>query len=471
MELEDTYVPKLKDDIIYRKLNRLKVDQLCELSVKWTRKFGAGSQDPTSVEEVKQTIEGYLAQQVNKKTVIAQMMYVYWPMGLNAYQLAEIDCILLMERPANYSWKSKYLKNSLTGQNSNFSMNPKKFVSALKNELTKLYLTHFFLCQHAVLPVLILRIQSYDTNNLFLSSVKRNRIILNEEIFEQKLIKSKENQLISRKPYYLVFGINTPFIIHSPENDIYASFIHDCIERVLSFRDPIILEEKTKTPILNLEKILIMDGPSRYSKAMGQWSKYAEGQVETTPFGDIESHESYKGRRILVRKIHDLDDLGEVNHEDRDTKRLRLQKNMIRFKGSENGIIHEKIFEIKKKIDKVYNLSQKPSNILLSKYTSLLPIKKAHYTVTNDNWSGPYNKEDEDVDIAIIEGESDKGSQSISLKLIGNDIFGGLHELCDRNLIDIEHMPGWLTGENGASSGIIKNNEFTATVSPKSGII
>lgn len=143
MELEDTYVPKLKDDIIYRKLNRLKVDQLCELSVKWTRKFGAGSQDPTSVEEVKQTIEGYLAQQVNKKTVIAQMMYVYWPMGLNAYQLAEIDCILLMERPANYSWKSKYLKNSLTGQNSNFSMNPKKFVSALKNELTKLYLTHF----------------------------------------------------------------------------------------------------------------------------------------------------------------------------------------------------------------------------------------------------------------------------------------------------------------------------------------
>lgn len=49
---------------------------------------------------------------------------------------------------------------------------------------------------------------------------------------------------------------------------------------------------------------------------------------------------------------------------------------------------------------------------------------------------------------------------TIGFKFHGSDVFGGLHQLCDKNLIDIDKVPGWLSGENGTSSGIIENGDF-----------
>lgn len=49
---------------------------------------------------------------------------------------------------------------------------------------------------------------------------------------------------------------------------------------------------------------------------------------------------------------------------------------------------------------------------------------------------------------------------TIGFKFHGLDVFGGLHQLCDEGLMNIDKIPGWMTGENGPYSGIIENGDF-----------
>lgn len=469
MEISDTFVPKLKEDVVYRKLSKLTMEQLCEVIVKWFRKFGSSSRgENIKLVQVETTVRMFQEQKVNKKTIIARIMYVYWPEGLNMYQLAELDCVAMMQRPKEQKWKFKYMINPLNDKNSGFVLNPKKFMRLLNNEVSKLHSTHMFLCKHTTLPVIILRIQSFDTNNLFLSSVNKSGIIINHQTLDKKLENSQRDDLISRKAYYLVFAINCPFIIHSPQEDPYTNFILDCVTRVLSLREPVVLKDRSKTAITSLEQILIIDGPSRFSQSMGLWNRYAEGNLELSPLGEVEKHESFKGRKIIIRKYDEISN--EVDSDDREIKKIRNEKNMIRFKGSKDGIIDQKVIEIKKTLEKIHNLDDRISRVTLSKYTSLVPTQKVEFKIISDEWKKS-NINDE-LDVELEEQPSRPiSSPSINIKLRGNDVFGGMHQLCDQNLINIEKLPGFLAGENGNNSGIVINGIFQKIEIKRSGLI
>lgn len=86
----------------------------------------------------------------------------------------------------------------------------------------------------------------------------------------------------------------------------------------------------------------------------------------------------------------------------------------------------------------------------ISRYSSLVPIEKVGFTLKNE------------INSRII---------TIKLKFNGNDIFGGLHELCDKNLINIDKVPGWLAGENGSFSGTIMNGDFQREQVAKGGLL
>ena len=78
----------------------------------------------------------------------------------------------------------------------------------------------------------------------------------------------------------------------------------------------------------------------------------------------------------------------------------------------------------------------------VSQYASLVPVEKTEFTLKN--------QVPESTDQVVIK-----------FRFRGNDIFGGLHELCDKQLIDIDKVPGWLAGENGVESGTIDEGMFT----------
>ena len=192
---------------------------------------------------------------------------------------------------------------------------------------------------------------------------------------------------------------------------------------------------------------------------MGPWECYADANFEQSPLHDIEKHQGLVGKRVLMRDFDDsflTNDENFYGKEEPDIRRLRLEKNMIKFKGSVKGVMDEKYDSLKEFNEHVHNIEngEKKVNsektVYVSRYTSLVPVEKVGFTIKNE------------ISNRMI---------TMKLKFSGSDIFGGLHELCDRNLIDVDKVPGWLAGENGTFSGTILNGEFHQELVTKGGLL
>lgn len=62
-----------------------------------------------------------------------------------------------------------------------------------------------------------------------------------------------------------------------------------------------------------------------------------------------------------------------------------------------------------------------------------------------------------------------KDDITLGFKFYGTDVFGGLHQLCDQGLMDVDKVPGWLSGENGTYSGIIQDGDFIRKSNKRNG--
>lgn len=105
-----------------------------------------------------------------------------------------------------------------------------------------------------------------------------------------------------------------------------------------------------------------------------------------------------------------------------------------------NIIDHNALIGKKIRIDDIKMKSMllfKGSSTYLNGYNSIDPIPRVsfQYRDPNDNIT-------------------------VGFKFHGLDVFGGLHKLCDEGLMNIDKIPGWLTGENGPYSGVIENGDF-----------
>ena len=76
-------------------------------------------------------------------------------------------------------------------------------------------------------------------------------------------------------------------------------------------------------------------------------------------------------------------------------------------------------------------------------YDSEIPVEKVSFTIRN-----------------FVKKLPGIHQLSIKLKLSGKDVFGGLHELCDKGMLDVDHIHGWICGENGNKSGTVSNDDF-----------
>lgn len=282
---------------------------------------------------------------------------------------------------------------------------------------------------------------------------------INKESLYSKLDRIKGKTLISRRPYYVAFPLNSPTIFHSVDKDIYARLVLQSISRTISERETIIFKPIQKVPIKSIHNMITSVGPSRYAESMGPWECYADANFEQSPLHDIEKHQGLVGKRVLMRDFDDsflTNDENFYGKEEPDIRRLRLEKNMIKFKGSVKGVMDEKYDSLKEFNEHVHNIEngEKKVNsektVYVSRYTSLVPVEKVGFTIKNE------------ISNRMI---------TMKLKFSGSDIFGGLHELCDRNLIDVDKVPGWLAGENGTFSGTILNGEFHQELVTKGGLL
>ncbi|GMM33007.1 Chl4 protein [Saccharomycopsis crataegensis] len=509
--LPNDYIPSLTPITLRRSLTRLSLKSINNLAYLWCR-LTSTQPDLKSSQEYKhnrlsrsQLIFNALAfftahskviagqvpggKLCTKKQLLDRILVEYWHKGLNLLQISQIDCQLLIDKPNSFMWtSSKILDNfEKTRPLKLPHLNNQKLLKSLSSDLSSVFLNHIYVCHHPIYPVIIIRIQLFD-------------------------IVSKDHSLkanvISRKAFFVMIPSSSNFIIHNiiNPNDISGKLILQSLERSLCGPDSQIhLVNDPSMKIKNFESIFLLNGNSRFANCEGNWAVYADDNVDISPFDIPTLHQNVvnfcklnglesKSNNEGNLDEDDDDDLQIISDQDQidriDRKNLINVAN-LRFKGVANGKLKSKrLFEdyqnsrsplkrlrrsanskVKKddeKIDKKNNeLLQR--NFDQSQFSSIVPIQEVEFAIHGDIKT--YHPHSQSRCSSI---ETELAKPKFTLKLSGNDVFAGLHELAVtpvsaasrststkiKTIVDPYNVPSWLTGEEGSKSGTIVKNKF-----------
>ncbi|ODV59464.1 Chl4p [Ascoidea rubescens DSM 1968] len=215
--------------------------------------------------------------------------------------------------------------------------------------------------------------------------------------------------------------------------------------------------------ILNLESIFILNGISRFSNSLSKWSGYADNSIDILPFQNPENHMLFN--KILIDDNQDeiLDENQDSNNTadndkfDKDKQLETIRKvALLKFKGSQvlkSQRLYEDIRPLKKrKVSSNNKINDESRNYDKNEFSTITPIQYGEYIIKEKN----FNNIENDI------GDNINSKVSFKIKLKGNDIFAGLHELATKGVVNPYKTPGWLTGEEGNKFGIIEEGVFSS---------
>lgn len=253
----------------------------------------------------------------------------------------------------------------------------------------------------ALYPMVIGHI--YTTTHVELSVV-----VVRIQIFEQKYGSTESHPFSPLKPIYLAFPNSSPHVLHTWGDDVYITAVFHTLAEILSKPGkPVTYKKSDSLPTKDLATFATLKGISRHSSASGPWSIYADNLVDASPL------RMFQATNKKQRRLSATDDVTE--------KRIRLAN--TRFTGRADG---------------GPNKQQRENG---KEYTSRLPISMAEFKITE-----PF---DEDLT-----------HPSITIRLEGKDVFAGVYQLAVDHSSDIENLPEYLTGEDGVTSGIVRNRSI-----------
>ncbi|GMM32343.1 Chl4 protein [Martiniozyma asiatica (nom. inval.)] len=451
-----------------------------------------------------------------KKKIIDHILIDFWPNGLNTLQLAQIDVQTLIERPNVYSWMSSTAKivnnldplsiSSISNidelQDYIFSLDSQSFLNNFIKNLSNLYLTHIYISRHPRLPLFLMRIQMYEKIQRYHLNFKNKTRIQFENDFQNHLLNADnksalkvrnskgkaQQQIVTSKPHYILLPFSSPHVIYSCQNNFSAENVNvaqgnellttnsvdDLTTKLLlqtlestissssssssssipsSFGNGIQIrlfnDTDNKVPLKNLNSIFLLKGISRFGKSLGAWIPYADGQVDVDVL-------SSGGDSVLINP----GGFFEPDHASRGTEaaKERQKVSALRFKGSARPIKTRQLFETvvtehdqHSKDQDLVILDDEKNEIerMSDPYSSIIPIRQIDFELKGSvNLARKNNK------------KKVKREITVSLKFLGSDIYGGLHELADQGFLDAYTAPNWITGEEGIKGGIIKNGKL-----------
>lgn len=419
--LPNSYKPVLSSKITGAVLSRLSKASLAALLHLWpalknTQPQITNSADDqqelnTRVRDEARSIKADLLRW-RKSQLIEKILFDFWPKGLNLLQLAQIDCQLLVDNPNAFTWVLSTAKDAW-GSEVALSLDPALFLARLARQLSEVFMSYIYICRHPTMPIVVIRIQVFDLQAGTSRAGAKRR-------------KTEKPHITSHKPYFLAIPMNSPHILHSPGSDLVAQTVLLVVQSCLLEPNNGVIRLETprnQKGVKSLETMHVLKGVSRFAQSLGAWTPYADGTVDASPLLEPENHQIVQQREETFTSEED---------------RVRKLAN-ARFKGSTSGAIKSDfLFEVPKL------RTQKKPLVLNDEFKSLAPVQFVLFEIQN-----PLGDDVSDVRISFS----------------GNDVFGGLHELATetRNpVVNPKDLPGWLTGEEGLSSGVVKGNVFTA---------
>lgn len=427
-----------------------------------------------SLDELRAIYEEMQQQKGGKRDVVDRIIEGDWREGLSLYQLAMADMQYLYDHPISQKWTAlKVVRiNAPEGIESDDAefpsiprFHPSTFLQNIQREMLPDVKAHYNLDRPKGMPLLLLRIY-------VLESPYNTALALNTPA------NSNNNALDASKTIYIAFPDNTPHIyisLTAAPGTAGAAADTQSLRRLVLAGIPKAFSkpraryglETTNLSARNLRALLDRRGSGNTNAAGGGWTIYAEESRMLTPLNtQLPSHTNAIDGAGHAQQKPDIDPPKTLKRKIEDPAQVQKCKKLFargRFGMSAKPGDKKGIERLDVRLDDPFpRLSSNPSeqdeimSELLDQSRSgrpptTTPTKKKGRRST-------ISLELEKVD-EIVDGTSGWRPE-IRLTFHGTHVFAGIRALVEEGVVDGKRMPGWMTGDEGVSVGVVKDGRI-----------
>lgn len=477
---------------VQKSLNRLSRESLITLALDWLddgslpnaipylQRADDEDEDPDDIyppcqspDELHQLYLEMQQQKGSKRDVISRILEGDWRHGLTLYQLAMADLAYFEQNPTSQKWSAyqilPLLPPSRNGDDEEIlkvdrkslaipRFHPSTFLQNLQDQVLPDVKTHYQFHRPKDLPVLILRIFVIDspyTTNLALSSRDGSGTAANFD---------------SSRTVYIAFPDGAPALYvtksqstgstSSGESKSLQSLIVDGVPKALSRPRERYTLKSSNLVSRNLEAILEKKGSGRTNSAGGGWSIYSDEKKKESPLDTVlptpplsrESSDSGIGQKRVA----------ELTPVQRAAKRAKV---MAEARFGDAGIVTDG-----KGVERVDIVLQDPFPLLRALAESDDERNADQAKDGNKKTKRRRSKIDAVIQEANTSGDDDAvledaeglhaWTPTVKISFQGTHVWAGVRQLVEAGIIDGERMPGWMTGEDGVTTGIVRHGRI-----------
>ena len=394
----------------------------------------------------------------SKRDVTDRIIEGDWRNGLSLYQLAMADMQYLYDHPSSQKWTAfKIVRLSpSTSEDKMPSLprfHPATFLRNLQREVLPDIKAHYNLDRHSTLPLLILRIfilESPYNTSLALTSTKSKP----QAMFD------------SSKTFYVAFPDASPYIYVSLATTPYLSaalgpspttsdsqslrrLLLEVVPKAFSRPRERYKLESTSLSARNLDALVERRGGGRGNAAAGGWGLYA---LDDRDGKDNPLNRQLPAPEMEVVVVGKRKELGLKRKRSEDEGMAKRRKMVAWGRFGESAKVDDGkgIERLDIRLDESFPITESVDEV-----ASEVPAADRKKSKGRRSTISLQLDRIEDEDIT---GEGWRPDLRVTFH--GQHIFAGIRELVEAGIIDGENMPGWMTGEEGVSVGIVRDGRI-----------
>ncbi|MCJ1405677.1 hypothetical protein MMC11_008906, partial [Xylographa trunciseda] len=413
-----------------------------------------------------------------KREVVDRIMEGDWRYGISLRQLAMADVQYLLDHPASQRWSALQLVPvSLPGSASGGEKDQSAetlhdlprfhgptFLRKLQSEIGSLTKAHYHLTRLPSLPVALLRIYVTD-------------VPYNSQLLGPGKVSTSSSGVATT--LYVALPDNTAFIYISPASAAgmtssgdgrrLRKLVIDALPKAFSKPRERYSLKPTSLSARSLAALVSMRGESGGLGTSGGWSVFADGTVEPSPLKayafsptDLdridEDKENMPFQNAQRRADFDTEPSLLVNDDSEPIQKRRRLVAKARFGNDSLGIESKGLERFEVRLDN--------SCSRIEEHHADEPAQEAVPVAGSKRRRSALSLVEESLE-TIVDDEADNISSewkpSVRLTFSGSNVFAGLRKLVEAGAINGERMPGWMTGENKVSVGIVRDGRIRSS--------
>lgn len=436
-----------------------------------------------SLEELREYYTELQSQKGAKRDVVDRILEGDWRHGVSLYQLATADSQYLYDHPTSQRWTALKV---VTLQNESAAspptpnatpttiprFHPPTFLTNLQAEIPPDIKAHYNMDRPSHLPLMLLRIY-------ILTSPYNTSAALSQP--------SKESEA---RTIYVAFPDASPHIfvsLQASNPTLGATTTSDTrnLRRILQDGIPKAFSrpreryglQSTNLSARSLETLIARRGSGRGIAAAGGWGVYADEKMKDTPLnlqlptpplsGDESSlskdKENVDPQRQDQTKTLGMKRKADDGGEDA-VKRRRIQA-VARFGTSAKPNDGQGIERLDIRIEDPFPVLHFASEAQFSDDEE--PLATPTTSQPSKKRRGRHSALAQELELSrdgMREGEQGDGDRGwipdVRITFYGSHVFAGIRQLVEQGVVDGEKMPGWMTGEEGVSVGVVKDGRI-----------